>query len=342
MNVLELSEELGLIPKRMSSTKGGEFHSPCPDPACGGKDRFCVWPNEGSSGRYWCRQCGKSGDAIQFCRDFLGLPYLDACKKVGEEPRPRAELIIRRRLHFEPEEAIFPCEAWMKRGKSFVEECHLRLLKEPIALEILKSRGIHLETAKQFKIGWNPDDLFEEKQSWGLDKEFNGTREKKQWLPKGLVIPFFQDGCLQKIKIRRAAWTPSDTFPKYVEVSGSSKQFAVFGDPTLAVVLVEAEIDAILIQQEASNLCCSVALGGAGKKPDGFIHLLLKTSPRILYSLDFDEAGKKAFSFWSRVYPNLMPWPSPIGKSPEEAHKQGVNLKEWIQAGLLKPSLAYL
>jgi hypothetical protein len=33
-------------------------------------------------------------------------------------------------------------------------------------------------------------------------------------------------------------------------------------------VIVEAELDAMLIQHYAADLCCCMAIGGAGKKPD--------------------------------------------------------------------------
>lgn len=80
MNLLRLAEELGLEPRKTSNKGGGEYHSPCP--SCGGKDRFILWP---AKGQYWCRQCEKSGDAIQFCRDFQGLSFRSACIKLQKQ-----------------------------------------------------------------------------------------------------------------------------------------------------------------------------------------------------------------------------------------------------------------
>ena len=56
MDVLDLARELGLSPKRSSSTHGGEYKSKCPK-CQEGRDRFCIWPNQEPSGRYWCRVC---------------------------------------------------------------------------------------------------------------------------------------------------------------------------------------------------------------------------------------------------------------------------------------------
>lgn len=59
--------------------RGTELYGPCP--GCGGTDRFRVWPE---TGRYWCRQCNRSGDAIQFLRDFRGFSFQDAAQMVGK------------------------------------------------------------------------------------------------------------------------------------------------------------------------------------------------------------------------------------------------------------------
>jgi hypothetical protein len=58
-----------------------------------------------------------------------------------------------------------------------------------------------------------------------------------------------------------------------------------------------------------------MALGGAGKKPDLATHNILKTASNLLFALDFDEAGRKAFQFWRSTYPTLRAWPVPIEKS---------------------------
>ncbi len=90
----------------------------------------------------------------------------------------------------------------------------------------------------------------------------------------------------------------------------------------------------MLVAQETGDVCCSVALGGAGKKPDKVIHQLLRSSPKILLCLDYDDAGIKAYIFWKRNYLNLVAWPVPNGKSPEEAHRSGIDLRSWVREGM--------
>jgi DNA primase len=76
MNILEEIRLLGIEPKRKSNAKGGEYHSECP--RCEGdpskqSDRFHVWPEQNNGdGSFWCRQCGKVGELIQFLSSLVG------------------------------------------------------------------------------------------------------------------------------------------------------------------------------------------------------------------------------------------------------------------------------
>lgn len=77
MNLQGMLEARGHVLKRKGA---GEYSTHCP--WCGGEDRFCVWLDDN---RYWCRQCGRKGDSIQFLRDFEGLPFKEAATVAGQE-----------------------------------------------------------------------------------------------------------------------------------------------------------------------------------------------------------------------------------------------------------------
>lgn len=342
MNILELAEEIGLHPKRTAATHGGEYHSPCPE--CGGDDRFCLWPKEGTDGRYWCRQCDKSGDAIQFCRDFMGLSFQESCDKLRIERSANYRLRYQPKPVFSPRVSIPPKEQWKLQAFRFLQKC----MGLDTGLGLLKStlieRGLSAETALQFKLAYNPRTIWAPRKDWGLDEQYNDNgRLKTVWLPRGPVIPTFLPGeqlpC--RLKIRRDEWQPEDDYPKYVEITGSQSQYSIYGDTNLPLILVEAEFDAILLQQEAADLCCSIALNGAGKKPDTSVDQILKSAAVILFSLDFDEAGKREFAFWKKTYPKIIPWPTPVGKSPSEAFLQGVDLREWLLSKINPSRIEY-
>lgn len=338
MNILDLAHEIGIQPKKVASTKGGEYKSLCP--GCNaGEDRFCIWPNEGNGGRYWCRKCGLEGDAIQFCRDFMKLSYHEACKKLNMTAKSTfcsKGYYPFKRVDFSPQESKPASEKWRTAARAFVERCEQKLLNTSSALEMLLKRGLSIETIKTFHLGWNAETIYDSRPAWGLPTELkeNG-RERTQWLPKGIVIPELDGEVPARIKIRRSEWFQGDKLPKYAEVSGGMQRPSIYGNAIKPVVVVESELDAILIQQFASDFCCCLALGGVGKRPDKQVHEFLARAPLILLALDYDEAGKKEYPFWMSLYPNLRPWPASKGKSPGDSHQLfKVDLRRWVAQGL--------
>lgn len=322
--MLELAREIGLDPKKTSSNRGGEFHSACP--LCGGNDRFMLWP---AQGRYWCRQCNASGDAIQFCRDFLHMSFPEARMRVGDSSPKDFDTA--------PREPFFaPPPSWMVKAEEFVQGGHQRLLADKVLQsQILQERGLTLASIRRYRLGWNPVDSMSPREHWGLGKKMENGHEKKLWLPQGSVIPIYKNDSLCRIKIRKSHWKEGDLYGKYYQVPGSSNAMGIFGDPAHDVaVVVEAEYDAALVAQEAGNLCCCLALGGAQKRPDADVDSWLKGRSLIIFALDFDEAGKKEYSYWRSAYPNCRSWPVPEGKSPADAYKIGINLEQWIVEGL--------
>jgi DNA primase len=339
MNVIELLEEMGVESKRSASTKGGEYHSRCPDKLCDGKDRFCVWPKEGVDGRYWCRQCLRSGDAIQFCRDFMGMDFVSACAKAGRRPLHSAQLAARPKGKFVPKLLEMPSEIWQKRALVCVQECHQHLLAHPHLLNQDKDRGLTRKNIVDFQLGWNPADIFELRELWGLSDLSEKGGARFLCLPQGIVIPSFRSSMPIRVKIRRSNWKSNNEYPKYHIIAGGMTCPSLYGVIGKAAVLVEAELDAMLINRFAGDICCCIALGGVSIRPDIVVDQALHKAPRILFALDFDDAGKKAYKFWQSTYSHIKPWPISKGKSPGDAYSLGVDLRSWVEAGLRREAL---
>lgn len=83
MDILTLLQHEGWKLTKKAMTKGGEYAGACP--WCGGDDRFLVWPEKSSEkgGEFWCRQCEKGGDGIEFLKLYKGLSYRAACRELG-------------------------------------------------------------------------------------------------------------------------------------------------------------------------------------------------------------------------------------------------------------------
>jgi len=317
VNLLRLIQAHGFSPQKVSSSNGGEYHSPCP--ACGGKDRFSI---QIGKNRYFCRQCRRTGDSIQFLRDFEGKSFKDAKQSVGHDFD----------VFLEKMEIRDFCdrECWSKRAMRFIRDCHRMLQRNQEALAIIQKRGITLDSINRYGLGWNGQARWEDPADWGFKIE-----SKKVYLPAGIVIPSQDRDIVVKVKIRRAAWKQGDKFPKYFEMRGSQQQVLLLGQTVnLPTMILESELDAILLAQMAGDLCNFIALGGAMKRPDEQTNVLLKKSSLILYSLDDDEAGHRSYNWWRSRYPHLRIWVAAGFKSPGDAYLGGIDLRGWIEAGI--------
>lgn len=332
MNTLDLAQKRVRL-KKVSSTNGGEYQGPCPD--CGGNDRFHVWPhqNEGK-GSYWCRSCEKTGDNIQFLRDFEGLSFKEACNQLNITipDRPGFRPSPYKKPEFEPTEHTKPADLWQERAEKLVAWAHENLIKNNTTLEWLEKRGITEEMARRYRLGWNPGengkDIYRARKAWGLPefRKSNG-KLKALWIPAGLIIPYIIDGTIHRIRIRRP-----EGEPRYYVLPGSSMNTMILEPDRRAFVVVESELDAILISRYP--LAGVVALGSVSAKPDAGTYRILKDCLQVLVSLDFDKDGAKYKDWWNKTFPNCDRWPVPAGKDPSDAYTMGIDLEKWIKTGL--------
>ncbi len=330
MTIIDLIQSDNGNLKRVATTSGGEYAGACP--FCGGRDRFRVWPE---SGRYWCRACGKSGDSINYLREHRGLSFQDACSLLGRDPGQRKHKPAAKT--WTPKESKTPAELWQTKARAFLDGAINYLWTpngEPVRQWLHNEKGLNDATIERARLGYNSADIYEPRVTWGLETAYNDNgKEKKQWLPAGLVIPSISNGNIQRLRIRRD--TPSDG-KRYVVVSGSSPAPLINGKDKAAYVIVESELDALLLAQEAGDLCGTVALGTATAKPDNETDKLLQDTPVILISLDTDEAGIKAsWNFWPETYgAKVKRWPTIQGKDASDAKVNGLDLRTWIVAGM--------
>ena len=339
MTILEFIQYDGFSLKKASSTGGGEYAGSCP--WCGGEDRFRVWPSQGDFGKYWCRGCGRSGDAIQYLRDHRRLTYQEACHQLGREVTFSSPLAASRpaKPQWQPRVPATPGDLWQERASILVEESERCLFQSSVfgqkMLAWLKEcRGLSEATIKKYRLGLVPVDRWESHEQWGLAPvlKADGTA-KKLWIPRGLTIPLCQDGKVCRIRIRRLK---ADGDPRYYLLRGSDTRAMVLGIDKSVTVLVESELDGLLLQQEAGDLVNIISLGNAQSRPDQRAAEILNQSQLILVSLDADRAGAtESWQWWQQHYPQAHRWPSILGKDPGEMRAAGVSLRTWVEAGLI-------
>jgi hypothetical protein len=338
MNVLDLLREIGIEAKRVTLA---EWHSPCPE--CGGRDRFSVWPEKPNSdgryrgGRFTCRQCAWSGDAIEFLRKRKGMNYREACQALNIDPVLPAKIIQTKTAAWIPASPKpAPSASWTDAANRFMLSCQKELERNQEALQWLKTeRGLNLETIRRFRLGWNGQDRYDKRESWGLPPETNAKgRPKQVWLPAGLTIPLV-DGAGQVIRLRIRRQNPQDG-ARYIVTPGSSMRPMTIWDDQKAVVVLESELDALLVAQEAGDLVGVVAMGSAQQRPDSMLHERLTQSEMALVCLDTDAAGAQAsWRFW-RQYRGFKRWPTIRSKDVGEQWKNGIPVRKWIEAALPK------
>lgn len=341
MKLISLLEQDGITARKVAGTHGGEWASACP--MCGGEDRFRSWPEQGESGAWWCRGCNKGGDLIQYMREVRGLSFGDACRRLGIE-QERSMLPDwegrRRSEGWKPREARMPLFGqWQQKTQVLIGWAQEQLWdntgKE--VLDWLKAeRGFSGETIKAFHLGWIPSDLYRERKAWGLPEERRDDgKPKRLWIPRGLVIPHLEDGDIVKIKIRRP---DPNADPRYYVLPGSGTKAMAIHSDAKGVAVLESELDAILLHQEAGDLAAAVALGSASAKPDRETAELLIQAEQILVALDADEAGaKEAWRWWTRSMQGSRRWPPIGGKDLGDMQKAGVNIRAWVLAALNAP-----
>jgi len=101
-------------------------------------------------------------------------------------------------------------------------------------------------------------------------------------------------------------------------------------------MILESELDAVLIAQEAGKHIGVLGMGTTGTKfSPAIIRYLTDNIPVILISLDNDQSGREKTTALIKQFPNALDWPVPkrYGKDPGEAWKH-MSLRKWVKTGL--------
>jgi len=345
--LIELSQEVGLEPKKVASTGGGEYHCACPK--CGGKDRFIIHPNYQAQhclGSYMCRQCDIKGDTIQFCRDIMGMEWDQALDRCNADIPRNFENNGMDKIFFKPSktgQVNIPSIEWQKKNRSLIEWAASKIEENSNVMEWLDRRGLSSEAVKRYKIGYsdNPSDKYGSFilpiSDFGFPEEINrdGT-PKTIWIPRGIVIPTIEpSGAVIRVKVRRSDWNADSEIPKYIAIKGCMSGMNLIGDrKKLVMVVVESELDAYSIHDKIKDFALVVAVGSNNKNPDSFTDYLAKTKPFLLICHDNDSGGLVMLDKWQRMYPNSIAHPTARGKDIGEAFQLGEDLREWILSGL--------
>ena len=325
--------------------KGKDFWALCPFHA-DGSPSFSVMPTKQL---YHCFGCKAGGDVLEFYKKYHQVDFVDAVKAVanmyGIQVKGGSYTSLKykypetkKQKEWAPNNNAMPSDIWIKAANSFTNRAYENLMNNEKALRYLADRGIDEGIISAYGLGWcekeGGGDLYRPREKWGLPPEKNEKgRAKALWLPKGWVIPYLENGNVIKLRIRRAELNFNPDM-KYYFVPGGSTRTTILNPDRKAHVIIESDLDAYLIIKEVGDLVGAVPLGSVSVKLDEIATRILKSSCHILNALDFDKAGAVAWPWWEQNFKECIRWPVPKKKDPGEAWQAGVNIREWIKAGL--------
>ncbi len=296
--------------KRVAGTNGGEWAGPCP--VCGGVDRLRVWPNHPVKPEFWCRGCGKRGDAIEYVMWTRGYDFIQALdflrmelpkRERTQRQQPRtdgtAALKLEPAIHPDPQPAT--ATDWQHEARAFCERCEDRLWgKEGRgALEyLMRERHLSDITIAAAGLGLNPTNY---RAQWG-------NVEVK--LPRGIVIPWQFDNFYWNVRIRRPNGDLTEKYPqKYIGAKGAINALYRFQTvrPGYPAVMVEGEFDALLLRQIAADHGLAVAVVATGsttwsRRMDWIIRLALASQVYVAFDRETDakliDSTETAAHWW--------------------------------------------
>ena len=97
------------------------------------------------------------------------------------------------------------------------------------------------------------------------------------------------------------------------------------------MIITEGEFDAMLLHQQASDICGVVTLGSASVRlTDTWLHELLPV-PMLLAAYDTDVAGERGAAAWQALSKRVHIVRLPMGKDITEFVQLGGDVRAWVQ-----------
>ena len=254
---------------------------------------------------YHCFGCGAHGTAIGFVMEYTGTGFVETVRELAQSVGMQVPEVKDERLRGRTEQGDDLYGVLLQAAQHYRQQ----LKAAPRAIDYLKQRGLSGEIAKQFGIGYAPDD-------WqGLRAAF-GDYEASALVAAGLVIEGdegkrydrFRDRIMFPIVDVRGhivgfgGRVLGDGEPKYLnspETALFEKGRELYGlyqarraiRDAGRVVVVEGYMDVAALAQ--AGIGYAVATLGTATTP---IHVqkLLRQTDEVVFCFDGDEAGRRA------------------------------------------------
>lgn len=193
------------------------------------------------------------------------------------------------------------------------------------ALAYLAGRGLYRETIQEARLGYIPGHYKEWRKLHGLN------------VPCGITIPWFADGALWGVKVRRAA---GET--RYEQIAGGKIVGGLYWAdkllPGWTALVAEGEFNCLIAWQEAMDIVCPVSLGSANTSLNSRWFAALVACPRILACFDADKAGTSGADRLRALSARVRLIHTPQGKDLNDfhllKHSERDLVRNWLQGEL--------
>ncbi len=255
---------------------------------------------------YHCFGCGAHGNAIDFMMAYEHLEFIEAIEALAGESgmeviRETSGMTHTNQAQFEP---LYAC---LNAATQFFQQ---QLKTTPAAIEYLKQRGVHGETARDFALGYAPAAWEALKQAleprFGLDTLLQAGLLSTN--DRGRHYDKFRDRLMFPIKDRRGRTIAfggrivSEGEPKYLNspvtplFDKSNTLYGLFEARRSRqrldrLIVVEGYMDVVALAQY--GLHHAVATLGTATTTE-HVHLLFRNSHKVVFCFDGDRAGKEA------------------------------------------------
>ncbi len=271
------------------------------------------------TGRYKCFGCDKGGDIFTFIQEIEHTDFPGSVEHLAA----RAGLTLNYTSTGQSKERSRRKKLTGAMGDA-VEWYHERLLKDADAREArdyLRARGLHGDIARQFKLGWAPDDWDRLSQDLGAPPDvlqdvglsFRNRRNRMQDSFRARVMfPIFSEsgealafggrilpGSTDPAKYKNSSETPIYTKSKTLYGLNWAKAGAAKEDQ---IVVCEGYTDVIGFHR--AGVGRAVATCGTALTED-HVRLLKRYASRVVLAFDADAAGQGAaerFYEWEEKY----------------------------------------
>ncbi len=260
---------------------------------------------------YHCFGCGASGDSLKFLMEYEGLSFIDAIEQLaslsGMEV-PREKLSPQEQQKQQKQRDLY--DVTLLAAKYYRQQLKTNVESEGVK-SYLKQRGLSAEVAKEFYIGYAPNDS-------GLEKELHANSLLKEQLVEtgmlgkndnGGFYNRFRDRVMFPIRDVRGRVVAFggrvlslEQQPKYLnspETPIFHKSYTLYGlyemriakDRSNHIIVVEGYMDVVALAQ--FGIKNSVATLGTAVTVE-HLGILFRQVSEIVFCFDGDLAGKKA------------------------------------------------